>query len=219
MPRKLINDYSFYKIVNINGDIDLCYVGSTANFKERVKSHRQACNNDARKEHHLKVYKTIRENGGWCEFKMIPIGTAEQLTLTQAHIIEERYRVELKAELNSQKCFTTPEEIKERVKEYGKKNKEQIASQSKEYYEENKEKIKERVKEYGKKNKEKIIEKGKEYYEKKKEKLVAKSKENYEKNKENLAEKMTCECGCIVSKSCLYKHKQSAKHIKLINNI
>ena len=95
MPRKLINDYSFYKIVNINGNIDLCYVGSTANFKERVKSHRQACNNDARKEHHLKVYKTIRENGGWCEFKMIPIGTAEQLTLTQAHIIEERYRVEL----------------------------------------------------------------------------------------------------------------------------
>ena len=36
-----LNDCSFYKIVNINGDVELSYVGSTANWKERTRAHRK----------------------------------------------------------------------------------------------------------------------------------------------------------------------------------
>ena len=113
MPKKTINDYTFYKIVNINGDIDLCYVGSTVNMKERKRTHKNTCHNPNMPKYHLKVYQTIREHGGWNEFKIIEIGTAEQLTLAEAHVIEEMHRVNLGATLNNYKCFRTDEEKNE----------------------------------------------------------------------------------------------------------
>jgi hypothetical protein len=65
MPKKVINDYVFYKIISISDDIDLCYVGSTANWKERQRQHKSICNNENSKLYNSKIYKTIRENGGW----------------------------------------------------------------------------------------------------------------------------------------------------------
>ena len=121
MPRKLIDDYTFYKIVNINGDVEMCYVGSTVNIKERTKNHRLVCNNENSAKYNRKLYKTIREHGGWSEFQMLPIGTVEQLTLTQARVIEEEYRIKLKADLNMVRCFMTPEERKEQSLEHMKK--------------------------------------------------------------------------------------------------
>jgi len=222
MPRPAINNYTFYKIVNINGDIDLCYVGSTANFKQRNRGHKSACNNENHKTHHSKVYQTIREYGGWCEFKMVEVGYAEQLTSTQARVIEERYRVELKAELNSRKCFITDQEKKEKKKEYREVNREKISKQMKGFYEENKVQILEQRKEYGQINKEKIAEYKKEYREVNREKISETRKEKYQQNKEQILErikeKITCECGCIVTKGCLPRHERSQKHIDFINN-
>jgi len=109
MPRPEINDYTFYKIVNINNDVDLCYVGSTCNMKQRRYAHKNACNNVSNPRHNCKVYTTIREHGGWDEFKIIELGYVEQITLTEAHIIEEEYRVELKANLNTYKCIPPKE--------------------------------------------------------------------------------------------------------------
>ena len=43
---------------------------------------------------------------------MIEIGTAEQLTKRQAEQIEEEYRVELKANMNSQRCYVSRKDIK-----------------------------------------------------------------------------------------------------------
>ena len=75
MPKKLINDYIFYKIVCITDDIDLCYVGSTANWKERQREHKSRCNNENDKSYNNKKYQIIRANGGWENFKMIQLGT------------------------------------------------------------------------------------------------------------------------------------------------
>ena len=167
MPRKLINDYTFYKIVNINGDVELCYVGSTVNMKERVRTHRSASNDEKNNAHNFKVYQIIREHGGWCEFRMIEIGEDKQLTSIEARIKEEEYRVELKAELNGQKCFVSDEEKREGKKISGKK-----------YLEKNKEKITQRHKEV-----------------------------------------VSCECGCILRKRDLARHKQTQKHIKLMEEL
>jgi len=105
MPRPAINDYTFYKIVNINGDVDLCYVGSSCNMKQRRIAHKTSCNNVNDGRHNTKLYTTIREHGGWQEFKIIELGYREQLTLTQAHVVEEEYRIGEKANLNTYKCI------------------------------------------------------------------------------------------------------------------
>jgi len=131
MPRKTINDYVFYKIVNINGDVDLCYVGSTANWKERQRQHRYNCAYETKK--HTKLYKTIRENGGWNEFKMVEIGRAEQLTKREAEQREEEYRVGLKANMNTIKCFTCETQV-EYFKQYNIDNVDKVKEVSRQYY-------------------------------------------------------------------------------------
>ena len=121
MPKKVINDYIFYKIICISDDINLCYVGSTANWKERQRQHKKNCYNENVKAYNYKIYKTIRENGGWGNFKMIEIGKKEQLTKRQAEQVEENYRQELKANMNMRRCFTTEEQKQEQKKDCDKK--------------------------------------------------------------------------------------------------
>ena len=130
MPRKEINDYIFYKIVCLDKDLDLCYVGSTANWKSRVANHKNNCYNESSKNYNTKLYQTIRENGGWNNFKMIQLGTREQIKKREAERIEEEYRVELRAVMNSIRCFTTEEQDKELKRETDKN-----------YYEDNKDEI------------------------------------------------------------------------------
>tara|TARA_R110000744_G_C19142863_1_gene538484 strand:+ start:112 stop:717 length:606 start_codon:yes stop_codon:yes gene_type:complete len=199
MPKKGINDYIFYKIVCIDDDVELCYVGSTANWKERQRNHKRTGNNENDRYYNTKLYKTIRENGGWENFKMIQIGTAEQLTWRKAEQLEEEYRVELKANLNTNRCYLTEEQKKEYRKVWEEENKEKMKEHRKEWRENNKEKRNEYNKEWKENNKEKHNENRKVY------------RENHDK------QKITCECGCVVKKYCLWGHKQSTKHIKLMN--
>jgi len=72
---------------------------------------------------------------------------------------------------------------------------------SKKYYEENKEKISIIQKKYREENKEKKKEINKKYR---------------EENKEKIKEKVKCECGYLVSKINIQRHRKSKKHLKLI---
>ena len=126
MPRLVYNDYFFYKIVCLTEDVDLCYIGSTCNWRGRKNKHKSCCNNPNNKAHNNKKYQIIRGNGGWDNFKMIEIGFREQLTLRQAEAIEEDYRVELRANMNSQKCNSGCETAREYHASYRQENKEEI---------------------------------------------------------------------------------------------
>ncbi len=198
MPRKEINDYTFYKIVCLDNSVELCYVGSTSNWKARNHKHKSNCNNENNKLYNSNIYKTIRENGGWENFKMIQIGTREQLIKREAEQIEEDYRQELKANMNMRRCYRTEE-------------------QKQKWYEENKDKIKE----YNEENKDKIKQYQQNYYEENKDKLLCRTnkynEENKDKIKEKQLQKVKCDCGCVVSKINLSTHKKSPKHIKLLN--
>jgi len=222
MVKNKINDYTFYKIINVNCDVKLCYVGSTVNMKERRRSHKKNCNNPNMQSYNLKVYKTIREHGGWDEFKIIEIGYAEQLTLTEAHVIEEKYRVELCAELNDRRCHLTEEELAEKKKVYNQVNKEAVAQQRKVYRQNNKEAIAEYQKVYQQINKEGIAENQKVYRQNNKEAIIEKKKVyeqiNKDKIKTHLSEKITCECGSVICRAVLSKHRKTKKHIDLMNN-
>jgi len=75
----------------------------------------------------------------------------------------------------------------------------------KNYYQQNKEIIKARVKAYADANKGLISERNKRYREKNKEAMKAKR-----------SEKMECECGLVVTKEHIKRHRTSKNHIKLM---
>jgi predicted GIY-YIG superfamily endonuclease len=148
-----------------------------------------------RKHHHKKnsiekttpVYKMMRENGGWNCFTMIVIKEFPCASKTEACIEEDKIMREMKASMNTLRAYSTPEEKKK---------------QQKEYMKENREPIREYKKAYQQANKESLCEYKKEYYQENKELLSEKAKEPIE-----------CECGCIIRKSDLAKHKKTKKHL------
>ena len=52
-----------------------------------------------------------------------------------------------------------------------------------------------------------------------KEMLNEKDRKYYADNKERLSEKITCECGCIVRRDSMTKHKRTQKHSDLMDNL
>ncbi len=75
---------------------------------------------------------------------------------------------------------------------------------------------------YDQDNKEKRKEYYEQYYENNKEQISEKNKEWYENNKEKRKEKITCECGAVITKQHFIRHTKSIKHngyIALKNNI
>jgi len=51
------------------------------------------------------------------------------------------------------------------------------------------------------------------YYQENKEKLCEQRKQYREENREKLKEKITCECGCILRRDSLSRHKRTKKHL------
>ena len=56
---------------------DYLYIGSTNNLKMRKACHKYNCNTPTRRHHNYKIYKTMRECGGWDSWKMICIDSGE----------------------------------------------------------------------------------------------------------------------------------------------
>jgi len=119
-----------YKIYCKDSNITECYIGSTNDLQTRKYNHKNNCNNNNSPSYNFKVYKFIKNNGGWdnWDFEILE-ETNEDLKQ-----LEKQYILTIKPELNSR--------IEARTK--------------KEYYEDNKEKILEYKKKYRENNKEKI---------------------------------------------------------------
>jgi hypothetical protein len=188
-------NYIFYKIYC--HDNDYIYVGSTCNFNNRKRQHKENTNLD-NKKNNLKVYKTIRENGGWENWKMIQIGTREQITKRQAEQIEEEYILQLKAELNNKRAY-----LSEQVK------KEQNAISNKKYRESEKgkatqEKRKDYFTQYN--NSEETKERKHEWYLANKERTLSKQAERY-----------VCSCGKEVTIGKKARHEKTQFHIDNCN--
>jgi hypothetical protein len=139
--------YYIYKIC-CDDCPDFVYVGSTKSFRHRKNQHKNCYN--TMKDY--KLYNTIRENGGWDNWRMVILEDCGEITLTQARIKEEEHRVKLNANMNTHKCHRTEEQKKEYDKEYKKTN-EKYKENQKEYAKEYRklEYVKERKKESDKK--------------------------------------------------------------------
>ena len=108
-------DYSKCVIYTIRTGEGL-YVGSSCNFVNRKRQHKQDINNENSEKYNRKLYKTIRDNDG--AWDMQPHAVFPCNSKTEMNIEEERVRQELKADLNSYSCFLTSEDKKKYHKEY-----------------------------------------------------------------------------------------------------
>lgn len=175
-----------YKIIHFENS-ELCYIGSTVNFKTRKCRHKNDCHNENGKHYKFKLYKMIRDNGGWAAFRMVVIEEFPCESKTQLCIREEEVRVEYKANMNSNKSYSTADEKKEYKKKYNFEHRVELNEKAKQNYIDNREEKNEHNKQYYDDNKDDI---------------------NKKRNS-----KVTCECGCIVNRSSLYNHKKTYKHL------
>jgi hypothetical protein len=220
MPKKP-TDYSklvIYKIQHVNNP-ELLYVGSTTDFTKRKNHHKSISHNTNNKKYNIKLYEMIRKNGNWDMFNMVELYKFPCENKRQAECEEDRCIREFKSTLNSQRAFVTPEEIADKMKQYRLEHKDQIAERMRQYYTEHKDEITERNKQYRLEHKDKIAAQKKQYYTEHKDEI----KQYYIEHKDELLEykkqKITCDCGCVIRKDALARHKRSKKHQDLMNSI
>ena len=94
--------------------------------------------------------------------------------------------------INKCKPIRYENESKQYMKEYAEKNKVKLTEYQKKYYQDNKETIKNRTREYDKKRQQ--------------------TEEYKQYRKEHYKEKITCECGAIVRKGDISRHRKTNKH-------
>jgi hypothetical protein len=165
MPRIPI-DYSktiIYKIACNDLNITDQYISSTTDFINTKSKHKSICNGDS-KDSNRKIYKIIRNNGGWDNWSMIQIEEYPCANGNEAKA-RARYWIEsdfIYAKLNVKVPLRTREE-------YRKDNKEEITTYNKKYNEDHKDALKEKRRQNREKNRDEINRKKREAYHKKKE--------------------------------------------------
>jgi hypothetical protein len=154
-----------------------CYIGSTININSRKKYHKCVCNKEDSKSYNFKVYKFIRDNGGFDNFiieviKEVEINDKKELRQLEA----EQYEL-LQPSLNCNNPLIQID-MKEYHKEYY-KNK---------YTEYHKKRYQEKKDEYKTRDKKRYQEKKEEYKvrNKNKYKLIKTLLENYKNNNKNI---------------------------------
>jgi hypothetical protein len=91
-----------YMIRCKNSNVKEIYIGSTHQFKLRISLHKHFCYNESSKKYNFKVYKFIRDNGGFNNFEFIVL---EELNCeNKKQLLEkERYYYDIhKPSLNTQ---------------------------------------------------------------------------------------------------------------------
>ena len=204
MPKKPI-DYANglqYKIVCKDPAITDCYNGSCVSLKDRKYHHKSCCNNPNTENYNLKVYRFIRENGGWenwtfIQLELYPCNSKPELVLRERHWFDL-----LKPTLNTNTPMTTPDEKKKYMTEYYADKKGKFLAKATKYREEHSAEIVAYKKQHYTDNKAKILAKSQKYYTDNKAEIDAKQKE-----------KVMCVCGCEVVKRTLNKHQKTKKHL------
>jgi hypothetical protein len=240
MPLKPI-DYANglqYKIVCKDPTITDCYNGSTCSLKDRKKSHKKSYINPNDKAYNLKIYRFIREHGGWDNWTFLqieeyPCKNKQELVLRERHWFDI-----IKPTLNSYSPTLNIEKIKKtraeyanehkvelaaKHKEYNTENRVELAAYKKQYYTDNKVEIAASQKQYCTDNKDKIAVRHKQYYANNNATFLAKANQYKEEHRAEInakqREKVTCECGCVTNKSNMKTHQKTPKHLHIMNQL
>jgi hypothetical protein len=186
-------DYQQGKIYTIRCRTDntLIYVGSTTQqLCKRFYQHKIYSNRNKCK--HLLFYKSVNDNwDNWYIelYELYPCSCKEELERKEGEIIR------LIGNLNMKIAGRTHNE----------------------YRQDHLVELKEKRKEWENNNKDSIKEYQDYYREQNREKNIKYARNYYDLNKGKILEKITCDCGCILARKNLKKHKQSKTHLHLIN--
>jgi len=169
------------------------YVGSTCNFPNRKRAHNYRCYDENNTKFNLPIYQYIRANGGMDCFEIVPISFHNLSNKSELLVLEQTEMDKYTTLQNKYKASSGCETKQEYNTQYRTEHREHINERKKQHYVENREQILDQKKQYNIDNKEQIAEKGK--------------------------VKTTCECGCIIRKKEILRHKRSKKHINKLNNV
>jgi hypothetical protein len=97
--------------------IDDFYIGSTFDMKKRKRDHKTDCNNPKSEKYNIKVYKYIRENKGFENWKFEILVEKEFENKTALRIKEKECMNLLKPALNMCSAYQTKEEYEIQQKE------------------------------------------------------------------------------------------------------
>jgi len=166
-----------YKIYND----DMAYIGSSKNYKDRMKNHKSNCNNEKSPKYNYFIYQYIRTHGGWNVFTKEIIHTCDVADETEQRKVEQEFIKNNECKLNICNSYLSVEEKKQQKKDT-----------HKQWYESNKDHIKETHKQWKEKNKD--------YYKQWEEK-------NKEKRHQQKSQKVNCpNCNKEMRKDSLSKH-------------
>ena len=84
------------------------YIGSTNDFKKRIRDHKNNIYNKNNKDYNYKLYKKIRENK--CQYEINIYDDNLSLNKTELCIYEEKVRLLLGAALNGKRAYRTEEQ-------------------------------------------------------------------------------------------------------------
>mgnify|MGYP003639226181 CR=1 FL=1 len=224
-------DYSkslIYKICCKDISVREMYIGSTTNHYKRTATHKCNCNNETGEKYNLKVYKFIREHGGWDNWEMVelykyPCNSKPELTEEEGNAYNT-FVCDFDM-LNDQKPNRTKAEYdKEERQEY-------LNQKSKEWHQNNLETARQSARDRAEANKEKnqtpekcdcglMIAHGNMPKHKKTPKHTKRMKdlaEGKEIDDKPKCKKQECECGAFVTN--LKRHKTQSGHAKRMENI
>ncbi len=206
-------DYNLGKIytVRCTNDLNLIYVGSTVQpLYKRFQAHKDKFHKETDRDFNMQLYKVMRELGSeyfYIElYENFPCNNKEELNKREGEVIRSigTLNKRIEGRTREQYKIDNADKIREQKKIHDKIYREENPDKIKNYYQENKEKILERQKEYFINNHNQILENSKTYY---------------EKNKYKRSETIQCECGCVVQKYELNRHKLTKKHLNFLKNI
>ena len=163
---KKVIDYSitpvyFYRFVCNDPNIVNMYVGSSINLTKRKSCHKSMCNNPNDKNYNLLVYKTIRDNGGWNNWRLLEIEHKILNDKTEAKQREQYWIEYYNAQMNVFK-------LNFNQREYYEQHREQISNYQRDYYEKNKEQLIDYQREYDEQHRDKKNAQKRERYKRKK---------------------------------------------------
>jgi hypothetical protein len=91
-----------YQIVCKDKNVDLKYNGHTRNFYLRQIQHKYSCKTSTNKDYNCKLYKLIREQGGFDNFKFIILEVHFVNNICEARIRERYWYDLLNSNMNKQ---------------------------------------------------------------------------------------------------------------------
>uniref|UniRef100_UPI00404B8C07 GIY-YIG nuclease family protein n=1 Tax=Flavobacterium sp. TaxID=239 RepID=UPI00404B8C07 len=214
-----------YKIYNtINDDI---YVGSTTvKLCERMRQHRY----HNRASMNYLLYKTFREYGVENFFieliEKCPCNDKDELRKAEGNyirLLKPSLNKRIEGRNKTEYYQDNRDIIAQKMKEYRENNRGKLLQKQRDNYQQNREVRIVNNQKYRNEHKEERREYDKQYRENNRVKILQQHKEYNEVNKERdailKAEKIKCECGCIVSRGNLAPHRRTKKHEQLLQTM